>query len=155
MNLPKFSLMKSNFFILLTAACALTSSSCSLTQKLFELNPEKDTATVPVPEGPRIVGRIASVSGNQNFVLIQSYGKWEGESGLILTTRGSEKRTANLKTTGEKLGEFLAADIQSGSVEVGDAVYSHHEPIPVASPAVAESLQPQQIKPLENVQKNN
>ena len=83
--------------------------------------------------GPKLVGRIASVPADKRFVLIQSYGPWEIETGRILTTRGPDERTANLRTTGEKLGEFAAADLQSGTVEVGDAVYSQHVPKPVAS----------------------
>lgn len=90
--------------------------------------------------GPALIGRIASIPGDRRFVLIQSYGKWKIEAGRILTTRGPEQRTANLLTTGESLGEFAAADLQSGQVEVGDAVYSQHhakvvEPQPASDPA--------------------
>ena len=96
--------------------------------------------------GPALIGRIASIPGDRRFVLIQSYGKWKIEAGRILTTRGPEQRTANLLTTGESLGEFAAADLQSGQVEVGDAVYSQHlpkalEPQPVPDP-VEKSTDP-------------
>jgi hypothetical protein len=86
---------------------------------------------------PRLVGRIASIASAQRFVLIQSYGRWTIETGSILTTRGDEGRTANLRVTGEQQGQFAAADIQSGEVRKGDAVYTQHTPKPVTSPAVA------------------
>jgi hypothetical protein len=113
----------------------------------------------PVAAGPQLVGRIASIPADRRFVLIQSYGKWTIESGRILTTRGPEARTANLRTTGETLGEFAAADLQSGLVEVGDAVYFQHVVKPVEPPTIAEPLQlPAETLPEplpKNVQKNN
>lgn len=118
-----------------------------------------DEKPKPVVEGPKLVGRIASVPADKRFVLIQSYGKWEVESGRILTTRGLDDRTANLRTTGETLGEFAAADLQSGTVQVGDAVYFQHVPKPVQSPNPPQSQQPSAElpakPPAENVQKNN
>ncbi|MCX6845175.1 MAG: hypothetical protein NTU84_01170 [Verrucomicrobia bacterium] len=65
-------------------------------------------------------------------MLIQSFGKWTAEPGTILTTRGADQRSANLLVTGEALGQFAAADLQSGQVELGDAVYSQHIPKPPA-----------------------
>ena len=91
-------------------------------------------------EGPQLVGRIASLPSDKRFVLIQSYGKWLVETGQILTTRGPEDRTANLLVTGESLGDFAAADVQSGQVEVGDGVYSQH----VVKPSAPEPSQTQQ-----------
>lgn len=114
-------------------------------------------------KGPALVGRIASVPADKRFVLIQRYGKWDAQSGQILTTRGPDNRTANLKTTGEKLGEFTAADIQSGTVGLGDAVYLQHVPNPTVAPTPTEVAEPTPL-PLENpaptaglgnVQKNN
>ncbi len=145
--------MKSTAILLLTAVLGLAVSACGIITL-----PQSDKAKEekkPAVEGPKLVGRIASVPSDKRFVLIQSYGKWEMEAGQILTTRGTENRTANLKTSGEKLGEFAAADIQSGDVEVGDAVYSQHDPKPVAPPQSAETQQPQEESPSENVQKNN
>jgi hypothetical protein len=113
----------------------------------------------PTTEAPKLVGRIASIPADKRFVLIQSYGSWNIEAGTILTTRGPEERSANLLATGESLGEFAAADLQSGVVEVGDAVYSRHVPLPADSAKPVESpAQPaaNQPKPSSgNVQKNN
>lgn len=98
---------------------------------------QKDTEKPPQntkTEPPKLVGRIASVPADKRFVLIQSYGPWNVESGSILTTRGPEERSANLRVTGESLGQFAAADIQSGLVEIGDAVYSRHTPKPPEPP---------------------
>ncbi len=115
----------------------------------------EEETTKPQAEGPKLVGRIASIPADRRFVLIQSYGKWTVESDRILTTRGPEERTANLKTTGEILGEFAAADLQSGTVEVGDAVYSQHTANPAPKPETTEPTQAPEIPPIENVQKNN
>ncbi len=135
--------------------CCIFIPACGFLKK----EKPEDEAPKPVAEGPKLVGRIASVPADKRFVLIQSYGKWEVESGRILTTRGLEDRTANLRTTGETLGEFAAADLQSGAVEVGDAVYSQHIPKPVQVPSTSETplLQDElpANPPAANVQKNN
>lgn len=73
---------------------------------------------------PKLVGRVASIPADKRFVLIQSYGTWSVSTGTILTTRGPEDRTANLLVTGEAIGQYAAADLQAGTLEVGDAVYS-------------------------------
>ncbi|NQX02480.1 hypothetical protein HQ447_17620 [bacterium] len=116
--------------------CCVLGPACAPTQ------PKKPDAQAakPAVEGPRLIGRIASVPADKRFVLIQSYAKWEIESGRILTTRGLDNRSANLRVTGETLGEFAAADLQSGLVEVGDAVYSQHLVKPIPPPAGAETL---------------
>lgn len=90
----------------------------------------KEPEEKPKAEPPRLVGRIASIPADRRFVLIQSFGKWTAEPGAILTTRGADQRSANLLVTGEALGQFAAADLQSGQVELGDAVYSQHIPKP-------------------------
>ena len=90
----------------------------------------KEPEKKPEAEPPRLVGRIASIPADRRFVLIQSYGKWTAQPGAILTTRGADQRSANLLVTGEALGQFAAADLQSGQVELGDAVYSQHVPKP-------------------------
>ncbi|MGL4398595.1 MAG: hypothetical protein ACRCXD_01895 [Luteolibacter sp.] len=144
--------MKPNCILLL---CSILIPACGVFQK----DTPDDEKPKPSAAGPQLVGRIASVPADKRFVLIQSYGKWEIESGRILTTRGLEERTANLRTTGETLGEFAAADLQSGTVAVGDAVYSQHIPKPVESSTSPESQQLLVELPKdpvsENVQKNN
>jgi hypothetical protein len=135
--------------------CCIFIPACGLLKK----EKSDDEKPKPVAQGPKLVGRIASVPADKRFVLIQSYGKWEVESGRILTTRGLDERTANLRTTGETLGEFAAADLQSGNVEVGDAVYSQHVPKPVEAPTSPETQQLQGELPVDplaaDVQKNN
>jgi hypothetical protein len=98
--------------------------------------PEKEpTAQVEEKPKPRLVGRIASIPADREFVLIQAYGKWSIATGAILTTQGPEGRAANLRATGENLGQFAAADIQSGTLEIGDGVYSTvSPPEPVSEP---------------------
>lgn len=129
-------------------------------------SPFKKSGETPAEEkksdAPKLVGRIASIPADKRFVLIQSYEAWNVETGSILTTRGPEERTANLRVTGEKLGQFAAADLQSGTVEVGDAVYSRHVPKPPEStPAPVPGEEPalelpdtEQKPNSENVQKN-
>ena len=141
--------MKLSPAVLLAVFSCLVISSCTSAQ------PKKPEPTKPVAEGPKLIGRIASIPADRRFVLIQSYEKWNIESGKILTTRGPDERSANLKTTGESLGEFAAADLQSGTVEVGDAVYSQHVAKPAEVLITPELPQPQNEAFPENVQKNN
>jgi hypothetical protein len=134
--------MKPSSALLLSAACVFL-SSCATDQKL--------------------VGRIANIPADRRFVLVQRYGEWTSEAGTILTTRGPEGRLANLRVTGERLGEFAAADVQSGTVEKGDAVYSQHVPKPVQptpAPEIPQEVpqevpQPKDTPQEENIQKNN
>lgn len=140
--------MRVSSAILFAASFCLCFSSCASNK------PEAEKKKNP-SEGPKLVGRIASIPADKRFVLIQSYGKWEVETGRILTTRGPDDRTANLLATGESLGEFAAADLQSGRVEVGDAVYSQPVAKPAPAPAAPEPPQNQSEAPIGNVQKNN
>ncbi len=88
-------------------------------------NPEETPVGKDDPDSkPRLVGRVASIPADRNFVLIQSYGTWTVATGSILTTQGPEGRTANLLATGEKLGQYAAADIRTGTLEIGDGVYT-------------------------------
>lgn len=137
--------------LFLLATCVTGFSSCANDKPAKPENEKK----APVVTAPKLVGRIASIPPDKRFVLIQSYGKWEMESGAILTTLGPEERTANLRVTGEKLGEFAAADLQAGNVEQGDAVYSQFAPKPVLSSTAPEVLHNQNQTTPENVQKNN
>jgi hypothetical protein len=113
----------------LAMAVVLTLPSCGLFHRKKTEVPKK---TEEKKTETRLVGRIASVSADKTFVLIQSYGAWEVEAGGILTTRGSDERLANLRCTGEKLGQFVAADIQAGDPRSGDAVL--FTPTPPAKP---------------------
>ena len=112
-------------------------SSCSL----FE-DEKVETAR---SESNRLVGRIALVPSEGEFVLIESYGPWRVPEGGLLTGVGTEGRTSNLVVTGEKLGQHAAADIRSGVAKVGDSVYhrllkGQTEPNPVDSPALGPDL---------------
>jgi len=126
--------------------------------KVVEEKPKKKEI-----QPPKLVGRIASIPADHRFVLIQSYGKWEIPTGSTLTTQGDGEKTANLLATGENLGQYAAADLQAGQVEVGDAVY--FRPV-IKTPEATETATPHQPpenqKPTlpensqqENVQKNN
>ncbi|MFZ9940829.1 MAG: hypothetical protein ACO3F7_01615 [Luteolibacter sp.] len=105
----------------------------------------------PKPEPPKLVGRIASIPPDRRFVLIQRYGQWTSEPGSILTTRGADQRSANLLVTGEALGEFAAADLQSGQVELGDAVYSQHIPKPPPASEPPNEASAPETSPAEDI----
>ncbi len=85
-----------------------------------------EAAKKPTTDGdsPKLVGRVASIPQERKFVLIQSYGTWRVPAGSVLTTQGPDGRGANLLATGEQLGQYAAADLRSGEVEVGDGVYT-------------------------------
>ncbi len=80
---------------------------------------------------PKLVGRISSVPGQGGFVLIEAYGRWSVPEGGLLNSAG-EDRQATLAASGEKLGQFHAADIRSGRVEPGDLVF--HRPVKAPEP---------------------
>lgn len=123
----------------------LALSSCGL----FKSSKPGASNDKPKSEPPKLVGRIASIPADKRFVLIQSYGKWNIETGTILTTRGPDERTANLLVTGESLGQFAAADLKSGTLEVGDAVYSRHVPTPAEPSQVPSASSPALKSPPE------
>ncbi len=75
------------------------------------------------PELDKLVARVASVNKEANYVLIQRYGKLVVPEDSVLYTLGVDGHAASIKVTGERLGQFLAADIVSGELIVGDAVY--------------------------------
>lgn len=101
------------------AVCVFSLFACA------EKPEEKPKEKKEVPsEKPQLVGRVASIQADRKFVLIQAYGTWRVATGSILTTQGPDGRAANLLATGEKLGQYAAADIQSGTLEIGDGVYT-------------------------------
>jgi hypothetical protein len=113
----------------------------------FDSEPEESSDS---PTRPRLVGRVASIPGTGEFVLIEAYGKWTVPDGGILSGIGDGGRTASLVATGEKLGQFSAADVRSGVAKVGDAVYfrpvkeegesdSVESPVPAGTPAPLET----------------
>ncbi|MEI8039531.1 MAG: hypothetical protein WCJ14_14190, partial [Verrucomicrobiota bacterium] len=118
--------------------CALglaTLPACSW----WHSHPSAKKPDQPAPAAPKLIGRVASIPADKRFVLIQRYGTGKIEVGTVLTTRGPDERTANLLVTGESLGQFTAADVQSGLLDIGDAVYSRHVPTPATPPTAAET----------------
>lgn len=114
--------------VLLMAACAT----------------KEKNAEAPVKEQVdmmRLVARVQSRPGNKDFVLLEAYGKWTLEEGVHLYAYGNDGRTAILVTSGEKLGQFVAADVKSGQVEIGDAVY-HRSKGPSQAPAGPNAANP-------------
>lgn len=109
--------MKAPFLPLLMGLTCLALAGCAW------LGLGNKTAPDDTANQAKLVGRIASIPADRRFVLIQSYGKWTVETGSVLVSRGQEGRTANLLATGESLGQFAAADVQSGTLELGDAVF--------------------------------
>jgi hypothetical protein len=120
-------------------SAALLAFICLLSVFVVSCADDEDDKPIPIDKTgktvpPKLVGRIASVPADNRFVLIQSYGNWNISSGTILTTRGPEDRTANLLVTGEAMGQYAAADLQAGTLKVGDAVYSREMGKPTSEP---------------------
>jgi hypothetical protein len=116
------------------AACIVAGAACS--------SRAKDDGESGAPR-LTLVGRIASIPPHRNFVLIESYGPWQVPTGTILTTRGTDGRTANLRVTGESINPYAAADLQSGDAAVGDAVYQLPKPTPTPAPTPAATPTPE------------
>ena len=130
---------------------ALLIAACSPTPIVPTQKEEKK----PAVAAPQLVGRIATVPPDKRFVLVQSYGPWKVGSGSVLTTRGADNRAANLRTTGETMGDFAAADFQSGSLHVGDAVYFQPFVRPQIDPTTSESIETQRATIKSDLEKNN
>lgn len=139
-----------SLFISLAAAVFLIAACAPAPAELKTADEKKPSAP-----GPELVGRVATVPADKRFVLIQSYGPWKVETGSVLTTRGPDERAANLRATGETLGEFAAADLQSGSIQVGDAVYRQPVIKPSETATTAEAPPNQGTASPGNLQKNN
>lgn len=131
--------MNSSLFTLTAKSSCLIALSISLSSCFSS---KKEAAEKPVSKHElRLIGRIASVPADKRFVLIQSY-NGRPSLGTTLTTRGANQSSANLTVTGESLGQYSAADLQSGNVEVGDAVYEQT----LTPPKKAEPAPPKVIK---------
>jgi hypothetical protein len=114
----------------LAAAIAAGLSGCAATgssEDAAETPPAAETAQ-------RLVGRISSIRANPHFVLIESYGSWDVPTGAVLTSRGEDGRTANLIATGERAGQYAAADVRAGEVALGDAVFFMRPAAEAAAP---------------------
>ena len=92
----------------------------------------------PKTETTKLVARVQSRPGGKDFVLLEAYGKWTYVDGVNLYSYGEGGRTAALVTSGEKLGQFVAADLKSGTVEIGDAVYHRPQRINEENPQADE-----------------
>jgi len=131
-----------------------TMVSCGVLHDLFKKPAKQEKKDEDKPRSV-LVGRIASVASHGNFVLIQSYGKWEVQAGTALWS-GDEEHMAALQVTGEKLGQFAAADIRSGTPTIGDAVYErkvpeHKDATPAAKPTSPQPA-PAKTEPPANPQ---
>lgn len=108
---------------------------------LFGGKPELEPTEQKKPSQPRYIGQITSIHAAQGFVLIRRSPGVTLVPSTILISRGpggpKQQRVANLRITGESLGQMAAADIQSGSPQVGDSVY---EALPENSELESESV---------------
>lgn len=111
-------MVKLYLMILLTMSASMM-CSCSSGNNVKGMEGKK----VEVREPDKLVARVASVNREANYVLIQRYGRLVVPEDSILYTLGPGDTTANIQVTGERLGQFLAADISSGELNVGDSVY--------------------------------
>ncbi|HEX5791512.1 MAG TPA: hypothetical protein VFY13_10165 [Luteolibacter sp.] len=117
MILPSTCLRLALVTCMMAAACAPTATTPPTEVKKEEAPPQATHEWI---------GSISSVDRQQGFVLIRSQLSLTLPAGTVLTSsspEGAEPRRANLLLTGEALGNFAAADIQSGAVEIGDGVY--------------------------------
>ena len=109
-----------------------------LTACAKEPKKEEEVKKQPKTETTKLVARVQSRPGGKDFVLLEAYGKWTYADGVNLYSYGEGGRTAALVTSGEKLGQFVAADLKSGTVEIGDAVYHRPQRINEENPQADE-----------------
>jgi hypothetical protein len=75
------------------------------------------------PEGDALVGRVASIYLEQNYMLVQKYRSFETDLDAIFYSRGVDGSVNALKMTGQKLGQFYIADLSNGNYTVNDPVF--------------------------------
>lgn len=112
--------MKDLILTLAASAMICLLQSCANNKPVEEVKVEEEEKV------DKLVARVSSVNLSANYVLIQRYGQLVVPDDSILYTLNStagQGKGANIKLTGEKLGQFLAADIVSGQIKVGDSVY--------------------------------
>lgn len=107
---------------------ALVLSGCGLDSDAGKDEAEEEEEASPT--AVRLVGRVVSVHETEGFALVERLGAREFGRGLILSTTGPGGRTATLVASGEQLGRHAAADLKSGDVAAGDAVYARPLPEP-------------------------
>ena len=117
--------MKLHFKALLTLALTLALNSCASLQK--DQKKETEETKITGPE-KRIIGRITSVSRAGEFVLIQKFGPGSLPKNTLYQSQGPEGRSASLRPSGERVRDFYAADLISGTVMKGDAVVGYPDP---------------------------
>ncbi|SHJ73122.1 hypothetical protein SAMN02745181_2464 [Rubritalea squalenifaciens DSM 18772] len=93
-------------------------ASCA--QDVVEVEEKK-----PEVKQDKLVGRVASVYGQEGdgYILIQRYGSIAVEGDKVFYVRSAANQMTSLKMTGERLGQYVAADIVKGAPTVGDPVY--------------------------------
>ena len=131
--------MKASLCVILSACIILP--SCGLLKK------ERQVESVKVQQPVGIIDRVDTEEG---YVFIRRYRAIRLRDGEIMESKGSSGRVANLIPTGEKLGERIAADIKSGEVVKGDAVYIREI---TSSESASERLgfTPDWTEPVENL----
>lgn len=107
-------------YLLLTLPLLL--SSCGILQNLAKEKPKPEEQKKPPTR--QIIGRIASVSEAGKFVLIQKYGPGKLPKNALFQTHSNDGSSANIRPTGERVRDFFAADLITGTVNKGDAVSS-------------------------------
>ena len=99
---------------LLISLSMICNNSCTPgVQKISEPEPRIDV----------LVGRVASVYPQQNYMLVQKYRSFNTEIDAIFYSRATDGSVNALKMTGQKLGQFYVADLSKGNYTVNDPVF--------------------------------
>jgi hypothetical protein len=69
------------------------------------------------------VGQVTSFEKESGIVLVRQYGSIPIKSGDVFLTGGVSGTNGNIMFTGQQNNLFKAAELQSGSLSVGDLVY--------------------------------
>lgn len=81
---------------------------------------DRNPSSEEVVNQRELIGSVSSV--RDGFVLLRLTSGMSPAAGSVLISQGAG-RTGSLKLSGERDGPFYAADIKSGEVKAGDAVY--------------------------------
>lgn len=114
----------------------LSCTNCSVLNKLKKKEPPPVVKTEPTKLQPQNVGSIGLVHPDYGFVLIQTTKGFSLPEGTVLTCySASGVQTSQLKSTLARQGNYMTADITSGTPEKGNVVV--YDPDGTMNPAPA------------------
>lgn len=132
--------MRRPFVLLLALLLIITGSSCGTIRGVIRKARQPKVKETAEDTRPVAIGSIEMVNPDDKFVLARLTSNVVLPNGTELSSMGANGQIAKLKTTPERKGIFITADIVSGEPKKGDII--HHGGTPAATDAPAPAPGP-------------